>query len=118
MPEEATNPGTPLGGLQQMNSGSPSINLSPKNLALAALLFLGGAGGGGLGSGMLGGGLEKEVASLGIVVQELKHSVEIVSVSMVEIKTELKADRRANEKLEAKIEDHEKRIRVLETKRR
>jgi len=94
-----------------------AINVSPRNLALAALLFLGGAGGGGIGSGLLGGNLEKEVASVGEVVQDLKRSVEIIGVSMVEIKTELKADRRANEKIEKKVQDHEERIRALETKR-
>lgn len=84
-----------------------SINLNPRNMAMAALLFLGGAGGGGIGSNLIGGDVKAEIS-------ELKETVQDVKADLVEIKADLKADRRGEEQILQTLSDHEDRLRELE----
>lgn len=118
MPDEATNPGTQAPPAIIPSSTGTTITFNPKTMLTLAAFALFGAGGGAGGSQLLGSGMQKEVAALQKEVQDLKHSVETVAVSVVEMKADLKAERRNEIKVDEVLKDHEERIRNLEMRKR
>ena len=92
---------------------SPGITINGRTLAYVAALLLGGGLGGG--SVSIASNPAHALEQLQAEVGSLKQSVETVAVAAVEIKAQLRADRRDLERLETELGDHESRLRRLET---